>query len=885
MRRKTQRGEAAASWARSEGMSELMHELLVRRGISSAEEAERFLHPAREQLHDPMLLSDMAEAVALIRTTRDEMRPVWVYGDYDVDGVSACAILSQALVLFGMDARTYIPSRHREGYGLNEAAVREIAREAGCPEKRALLVTVDCGISCAKEVALAKELGLDVIVTDHHRPGDLLPECPVVNPLLKGYPFGYLCGAGVAFKLSCALLGWETASRFLDLAALATVADIVPLVDENRVLVFLGLQAINEHPRPGLQALIHSAGLRGRTISAGNIGFQLGPRLNASGRLGDARRALRLLTGTETGELNRIAQELEDENTERKQVEKRIVEEAHALMTHYDLLEHKILLLKGEGWNSGVIGLAASRLVSEYHYPTILLSAENGVCTGSCRSIPAVDIYAALCTCADLMIRFGGHRQAAGLTIEEKHVPELIERLDAYLREHTRPEDYIPEAEYDLELPLTLLYDEEMQRAQADGLRELERDLREDMERAAHLALEHAVADEAFFAMLEDGEPRDTLPALREELTEKANRLIDRQDLYRARRKGVEAAERRAVESLSLLQPTGYGNLTPAFLCRARLDSARSAGSDGATLQASLSQAGCVRRAVGFGLGARAGELAGTEREIIYCPSINRWKDTVSLQYELRELLPEGFEEAAERFERKYQLAFNAYLRDMLYNNSLTGVEGIFAPAEPLPPDAPFSWLREDVQGTVIAAVTREGANELLSLLREQKLTDRADVLVGCWPKEQACFNSICLCPSGEAKFACRRLILWDAPRAAFAALPRAKAVCERPEQGCLWAKEIPDVARLRELFVALRRILTQRGASAADAIRALAQEARTSEVCVQCGVAVLCRVNLVTWTHAGGALQLLPTQKCDPASDPLFRRLTALREYALRKE
>ena len=292
-----------------------------------------------------------------------------------------------------------------------------------------------------------------------------------------------------------------------------------------------------------------------------------------------------------------------------------------------------------------------------------------------------------------------------------------------------------------------------------------------------------------------------------------------------------------------------------------------------------------MRRAVGFGLGARAGELAGTEREMIYCPSINRWKDTVSLQYELRELLPEGFEEAAERFERKYQLAFNAYLRDMLYNNSLTGVEGIFAPAEPLPPDAPFSWLREDVQGTVIAAVTREGANELLSLLREQKLTDRADVLVGCWPKEQACFNSICLCPSGEAKFACRRLILWDAPRAAFAALPRAKAVCERPEQGCLWAKEIPDVARLRELFVALRRILTQRGASAADAIRALAQEARTSEVCVQCGVAVLCRVNLVTWTHAGGALQLLPTQKCDPASDPLFRRLTALREYALRKE
>ena len=185
----------------------------------------------------------------------------------------------------------------------------------------------------------------------------------------------------------------------------------------------------------------------------------------------------------------------------------------------------------------------------------------------------------------------------------------------------------------------------------------------------------------------------------------------------------------------------------------------------------------------------------------------------------------------------------------------------------------------------MIAAVTREGASELLSLLREQGLTDRADVLVGCWPREQACFNSICLCPSGEARFACRRLILWDAPREAFAAVPRARDVYECPERGCLWAEEVPDVTCLRSLFVALRRILTQRGASAADAIRALAQEARTSEVCVQCGVAVLCRVNLVTWTHAGGALQLLPVQKCDPTSDPLFRRLTALREYALRKE
>lgn len=220
----------------------------------------------------------------------------------------------------------------------------------------------------------------------------------------------------------------------------------------------------------------------------------------------------------------------------------------------------------------------------------------------------------------------------------------------------------------------------------------------------------------------------------------------------------------------------------------------------------------------------------------------------------------------------------------MLYNNSLTGVEGISS-AAPLPGDALMDWLREDVQGTVIAAVTREGADELLSLLRAGGLTDRVDVLVGAWPREQACFNSVCLCPSGEARFACRRLILWDAPAIAFAALPRAREVYECPERGCLWAEEIPDVPRLRELYVALRRILTQRGASAADALRALAQEARASDLCAQCGVAVLYRMNLAAWTHAGGALKLLPPQKCDPASDPLFRRLTAIREYALRKE
>ena len=867
MRQLKQRGEITREWPRSEGMSELIHQLLMRRGIESAEEAERFLHPSRDHLHNPMLLSDMDKAVAALNQARSQNQQVWVYGDYDVDGVSACSILSQAFALWGLDVRTYIPSRHREGYGLNEAAIREIAQQAGCPQQRALLVTVDCGISCAAEVALARDLGLTVVVTDHHRPGDNLPDCPVVNPLLNGYPFPYLCGAGVAFKL----------------AALATVADIVPLVDENRVIVKLGLEVINRQPRPGIQALIQSAGLKGRAITAGSIGFQLGPRLNASGRLGDASRALNLLCGRDVNELNRIAQELEAENTERKRVEQDILADAHRLMQDYDLLGHKILLLKGEGWNSGVIGLAASRLVNEYHYPTILLSCEGGICTGSCRSIPAVDIYAALCTCADLMIRFGGHRQAAGLTIEERHVPELLARLDAHLAEVTRSEDYLPEAEYDLQLPLSLLSDQELARAQAEGVQALNRSVREEMERIARLEAEHFAADEAFLRLLEgeEGEEEHGAPdfeGIRRNLTERAHRLMDRQDLARARKSGVEAAERRTVEALSLIQPTGYGNLTPAFLCRARIDSARGAGQDGSTLQATLSGGGFIRRAVGFHMGEMASELVASDREMIYCPSLNHWKDTVSLQYELKEVLPEGFHEGMDRFERKYQLVFNAYLQDLLYNSMLT--EYSFSP-ETVQREQLAAWLAEDIQGTVIAATTREGAQEISALLQEKGLTGRIGVLVGKWPQEKACYNSLCLCPRGEAPAACRRLILWDAPADAFPALPRTARVYENPALQCAWAREMPDVDLLRQMYVSLRRMLASRSALGSDVIRALAQEVRVSDLCAQAGAAVLVHLNLLEWTHGQSALRLLPNRKCDPAQDALYIRLQALKRRA----
>ena len=448
MYRLIQRGQEGASWPRPDDMPPLIHQLLLRRGVASVEEAQAFLHPDETQLHDPFLFPGMAEAVARIRQAREKGETVCVWGDYDVDGVSATAILMLYFASMGLPCFHYIPDRHAEGYGLNDNGIREVAKRAS------LLITVDCGISCAHEIETAKSLGLDAIVTDHHRPGDVLPDCTVINPLLGGYPFDRLCGAGVAFKLAHALGGLEAAMAYIDLAALATVADLVPLTGENRVIVTLGLQRVNSAPRLGVRLLIDRAGLSDHAISAGSIAFQLAPRVNASGRLGDARRALRLLTSSDAGEAAPIADELEQENTRRRGEEQAIVNECEKMMEGYNLLEHRIIVLCGAGWNSGVIGLAASRLAQEYHYPVVLLAEAEGVCVGSCRSIPAVDIFAALSSVGDLMTRFGGHHQAAGLAMPKAHLAEFIARLDEYLTAHTRPDDYIPELEYDLACPL-----------------------------------------------------------------------------------------------------------------------------------------------------------------------------------------------------------------------------------------------------------------------------------------------------------------------------------------------------------------------------------------------------------------------------------------------
>ena len=433
------------------GLPERLLELLLDREIDTPEKIERYLHPKREDLVDPMLMQDMDKAVNVIRDAIEKHEEITVFGDYDVDGVTATAILLTYLRKQGAQVGFYIPDRHGEGYGLNIAAIEQIATHSK------LLITVDCGITCAAEVARAKELGMRVIVTDHHQLGPQIPECEaVLNPLLGHYPFRRLCGAGVAFKLVQAMGGTEAIEPLWELAALATIADIVPLMDENRVIVYYGLAAMAATQRPGLIALMESAGVDMQKVSSSDVAFRMAPRINAGGRLALASRGVQLLTTRRMDTAREIAEELNQDNIRRRELEIEIFQQADEMTRQQiDFMNERAIVVCGEGWNPGVIGLAASRLVEKYKWPTILLSRDGDICVGSARSIPGVNIHEAMSTCRDLFIRFGGHAQAAGLTIEAKNVPEFKRRLSEAIRKQAAPEAFIPTEEYDLELELS----------------------------------------------------------------------------------------------------------------------------------------------------------------------------------------------------------------------------------------------------------------------------------------------------------------------------------------------------------------------------------------------------------------------------------------------
>lgn len=432
--------------------------LLFSRGVTTAEEAEAFLHPSLSRLHDPMRMHGMAQALAILADAKERRLPVVVYGDYDVDGICAAALLTLALRRYGVDAQPHTPLR-AEGYGLNSEAVRNLA------QRYRVLVTVDLGITNHEEVRLAQSLGMQVIVTDHH--GLALEESPadaVMNPLLGDYPFRKLCGTGVAFKLAQALLGLESCLDFLDLAALATVADIVPLQDENRVLVSLGLKTIASRKREGMRALLRVSG-DPTVIDADTLGFRLGPRLNAAGRLDDAGKGVRLMMTEDPQEADRLAEELDQLNTERKTAEQKLVRAAQEAALAHDFIAQRALIVRGVDWHVGVIGLAAGRLCTQYYCPACVLSEHEGLLHGSLRSIPGVNIHRCLQACDDLLLRYGGHEQAAGVTLDTENYEAFCARLQAAVSqadEHC----FIPAQEYDAEVRL-----EECDRALLDSLR------------------------------------------------------------------------------------------------------------------------------------------------------------------------------------------------------------------------------------------------------------------------------------------------------------------------------------------------------------------------------------------------------------------------------
>jgi single-stranded-DNA-specific exonuclease len=421
------------------GLSETTASVLVRRGYSDPAHARAFLEADIPE-HDPFLLGDMEAACAAIRAAIADGKPICVHGDYDVDGICATALAVTVLRELGAEVSWHLPSRFEEGYGLSGET---LARLAG--EETGLVLTVDCGITAVEEVAHAKELGLDVVVTDHHRPGETLPDCPLVATRPSEYPFPELCGTGVVYKLAQAL-GAADLDRRLDLVALATVADVVPLVDENRGLVAAGLKRLAVTSNPGLRALMKAARVDPATVEAGAIGFRLAPRINAAGRLGHPGTALELLLTDDPKEADRLAGELETLNRDRQAVEDRILREALAQVAEWTEAKQRRrgYVLAGEDWHRGVIGIVASRLVERFHRPVVLIAGGEEEWTGSGRSIPVFDLHGALGACAGLLGRWGGHRAAAGLSISPENLEAFAEAFAARAGEELSEDDLAP---------------------------------------------------------------------------------------------------------------------------------------------------------------------------------------------------------------------------------------------------------------------------------------------------------------------------------------------------------------------------------------------------------------------------------------------------------
>jgi len=447
--------EAVRELAEALSLPEVVCRLLLIRGYASAEDAKLFLRPRLDMLHDPLKFLSMDKAVdRLARAVRDQ-ELVFIHGDYDVDGISSTTLLTRAIRVLGGKALPFIPRRIEDGYDLSDAGV-DAAIAAGAK----VVVTCDCGTSAVSPVARLCKAGIDVIVTDHHLPGGELPDClAILNPKRTGcgYPDKDLAAVGVAFKLALALaraLGRNENFIWgmLDLVALATVADVAPLRGENRVFVRYGLKVLADTQNVGLRALIRAAGLSGKPLTAGRIGFILAPRLNAAGRLGHAIRGVELLLSENEHEANTIARELEELNNKRQELDHATLEQARERVLQLDLDDTFGIVLADESWHPGVIGIVASRLVEEFGRPTVLIALSEGEGKGSGRSISKFDLHGALGQSREFLLRFGGHRAAAGVTIARDKVNDFAARFNYVAKSLLTPEDLVPEIRVDLEV-------------------------------------------------------------------------------------------------------------------------------------------------------------------------------------------------------------------------------------------------------------------------------------------------------------------------------------------------------------------------------------------------------------------------------------------------
>ena len=440
----TEQSNAAKELGDKLGMSPTLASLLIRRGITTESAAKRFFRPQLADLINPFLMKDMDAAVDRLNDAMGHKERILVYGDYDVDGCTAVALVYKFLRQFYSNIDYYIPDRYDEGYGVSKKGI-DYAAETGVK----LIIILDCGIKAIEEITYAKQRGIDFIICDHHVPDETMPPAvAILNPKRPddSYPFKSLCGCGVGFKFMQAFaknnnIPFSRLVPLLDFCAVSIAADLVPVIDENRILAFHGLKQLNQNPSLGLKAIIDICGLNGRELSMSDIIFKIGPRINASGRMENGKKSVDLLVEREYSLALNQAKHIDEYNEQRKDVDRQMTEEANQIVARLENQKHQSsIVLYDEHWKKGVIGIVASRLTEIYFRPTVVLTRDENLATGSARSVAGFDVYAAIKSCRDLLLNFGGHTYAAGLTMKWSDVKEFRKRFQAYVEEHIEPE-------------------------------------------------------------------------------------------------------------------------------------------------------------------------------------------------------------------------------------------------------------------------------------------------------------------------------------------------------------------------------------------------------------------------------------------------------------